>query len=52
MGQETYKITVSCNNCKFNEEIELEKGIRPQETECPNCGCFELSRHDSPILIQ
>jgi hypothetical protein len=51
MNEETYKMNVVCANCLFKGEIEMEKGIKPGGKECPKCGCFELSRYDSPVLF-
>ena len=54
MLKETYKLKVSCTNCKAKSDIEIQKGVRAEEdtlhrvmidhkgVECPHCGCSEL----------
>ena len=54
MDEGTYKLKVSCRNCKTTSRIEIKKGVRAEEdnlnrvmidhngVKCPNCGCSEL----------
>jgi|GEM_PF-2553615 len=39
---ETYKIKVMCNNCENIQDLDIEKGKKISDAECPNCGCKEL----------
>lgn len=40
---ETYEVIVVCGNCNQPPtKIQIRKGIRLQEKECPNCGCTTL----------
>lgn len=36
---DTYKVRVRCTNCGKVQEVEIEKGERVANAECPNCGC-------------
>ncbi|MFN8579316.1 MAG: hypothetical protein U0354_21015 [Candidatus Sericytochromatia bacterium] len=43
----TYKIHYKCLNCGTKsgtpeQMIEIQKGQRVSDTECPNCGCKNL----------
>lgn len=50
MAEETYKAKVYCSNCDFKKEIDIPKGKKIGETECPNCGTPELSK-DVDVVI-
>ena len=46
MNKEKYKAKVKCDNCGFDGEIEIEKRIKIEDTECPNCGCQNLRKRN------
>jgi Zn finger protein HypA/HybF involved in hydrogenase expression len=37
-NSETYKAKVYCKNCDLNKEIDIQKGVKIDETACPTCG--------------
>jgi len=45
----TYKLKVFCPNCEFRGEIEIEKGVPYDKTECTNCGVSGLMK-DTPVV--
>ncbi len=44
MNEETYKANVMCGNCDFMGEIDIPKGVKISDKECPKCGCQELTQ--------
>jgi ssDNA-binding Zn-finger/Zn-ribbon topoisomerase 1 len=52
MEKESYKAKVWCHNCGLNREIELRKGVRVEDGECPDCGCIGLKRVEDPVIIE
>lgn len=48
MTKETYKQNVFCTNCNFRDTIDIPRGIKTEEAECPNCGNKTLES-DNPI---
>lgn len=44
MNEEKYKAKVICGNCGFDEEIEIPKGTKIDDMECPHCGCQDLTK--------
>jgi hypothetical protein len=53
---QTYAVEATCGNCDWAGPVEIPKGtpvakghkIEVPAVVCPNCGCQELSRADSP----
>lgn len=44
--QETYTVTIFCNNCLQTQEFEIPKGkSRPDEFVCENCRCKSDTKH-------
>lgn len=37
-----YNVDVFCENCESEENVDIEKGQRVSEFDCPNCGCADL----------
>lgn len=37
-----YTVTVGCQNCNFNQDIDLPKGQVVTDAKCPQCGCVTL----------
>jgi uncharacterized Zn finger protein len=52
MSNNAYKVEVSCKNCGFSGEIEIEKGVEVENYECPNCGNHTLKRLLKPVQIR
>lgn len=44
MNEEKYKAMVICSNCGFDKEIEISKGTKIGDMNCPNCGCQDLKK--------
>ena len=44
-NSKTYKAKVYCKNCDLNQEIDIPKGVKIDETACPNCGTTELEKY-------
>lgn len=38
----TYVVYVGCQNCDYEDETEIPKGVKIDAAECPECGCAEL----------
>jgi len=47
---DTYTLTVSCCNCDFTGNIQIQKGSQVAETLCPKCQCLTLSKHADQII--
>ena len=42
-NEDRYKVSVICSNCSYqNSEMNIPKGKKVSECECPNCGCISL----------
>lgn len=50
-NSDTYRAKVYCANCDFREEINIQKGKKINDTECPKCGTAELNK-DIDVVIQ
>ncbi len=44
MNEETYKAKVFCLNCDFEDTLDIEKGLRIEDKECPKCGNKTLNK--------
>lgn len=44
MTEEKYTLDADCSNCGFVGSVDIPKGVKLEEKECPNCECKELSR--------
>jgi len=47
MIEETYKLEAVCDNCDYSGEVEIPKGTKVEEMDCPQCGCKELHKVQS-----
>jgi len=41
---ETYTEEASCSNCSFQGEVEIERGKKLEEVDCPRCGVKSLRK--------
>ncbi len=41
---ETYTEEVSCSNCSFHGEVEIERGKTLGDVDCPRCGVKNLRK--------
>lgn len=39
---QTYKATVSCSNCGYRGEAQIQKGKKVEEGQCPECECSPI----------
>ncbi|HAV10165.1 MAG TPA: hypothetical protein DCX22_00895 [Dehalococcoidia bacterium] len=44
MQNDTYTLTVSCDNCDFIGDVQIQKGKLISEAYCPKCQCQTLSK--------
>lgn len=51
MSEEKYNLEVCCKNCNFDGTVELEKGMKVEDSLCPECGCKTLVKKMRPIRI-
>jgi len=42
--EDHYVEEVSCSNCSFHGEVQIEKGNRLGDVECPRCGVKSLRK--------
>ncbi len=45
---QTYTVSVACQNCDYEGEAELPKGMKVDKAPCPQCACIELVRVKQP----
>lgn len=51
MNEEKYKLEVRCKNCNFDGTVELKKGMKVEDSLCPECSCKTLIKKMRPIRI-
>ncbi len=44
MQNDTYTLTVSCKNCDYVGDVQIQKGKPVTEACCPKCQCQTLSK--------
>lgn len=40
----TYSVRVKCFNCGLKKRIEVQRGVRVDDSKCPNCGCRSIDK--------
>jgi hypothetical protein len=46
----TYTVCVVCSNCGVMQSLQIEKGIKIVDTDCPNCSIKSLQLNRLPII--
>lgn len=41
---DTYRVTVTCDNCGHSGTVDAIRGTTVKECPCPNCQCLTLNR--------
>lgn len=52
MENNSYKTKVTCDNCNFVGDVDIEKGTKVSDSSCPDCGCKELKLKSEPKNIR
>jgi len=51
MDNNKYKLDVTCSNCNYEGEVEINTGTELEVAECPKCRCQKLEKKPEGVYI-